>query len=383
MPTVEVLILSTNEQQSFEIIRQVEEGKIDRALACELLDISPRTLCRYIKRYRERGLLFLRHGNRSRKPANAHPYEIRASIHRLMKEVLYDFNMTHARQLIEEKFEIKIPRETFRRWCHQINAVKKRHRRRAKPRHHRTRQSQMGLMLQFDGSPHQWFGTEVSCLIAGIDDASSKLLWAQFGESENTRDCMHVLKAIIQRYGVFRVLYVDRAGLYGGIKRSGFSQIARALGELGVKVIYAQSPEGKGRVERLFRTLQDRLIPELRLNKITSLTLANRYLQDIYLPDHNRRFAVTPANPIMGFRELSERENLDRIFCIKESRKVGKDHTVSIKSAKWRVSHPENISIAGRCIEIHMHDAKTEAFLMDQKLTLEKIENIRHDKIAG
>ena len=383
MAGVEGLVLSANEQQSLEILRQVEEGKISRRLACQLLEVNPRTLCRYLKKYRERGLMALRHGNCGRKPANAHPYDVKAAIHRLMEEVLFDFNLAHARDLINERFNIAVPRETFRRWCHEINAVKLKRKTRRAPKRRRERHSQLGLMLQFDGSPHRWFGLDKNCLIAGIDDATGRILGASFALSENIVDCMAVLREIVERHGVFRVLYVDRAGLYGGMKRRGFSQIARALTELGCKVIYAQSPEGKGRIERLFKTMQDRLVPELRLNKIESMETANGYLKRIYVEDHNRRFAVQPSDPTPGFLPLDPKINLDEVFCVKERRAVARDHTISFGGKPWRVVPQNGLSLAGRRIEVWERGDRLAGSYAGQPVVLEKIEKVRHDKVAG
>jgi len=384
---LEGIFLSANEQQIFEIVGQVDSRKLKRDLACALLGISPRTLTRYLKGYRSSGLMFLKHGNRGRKPANTHPYEMKAAVGKDMKEVLFDFNMMHARDLVEERLGLKVPRETFRRWCHEFKAVKRGYRKRAKARFKRTRQSQVGLIVQFDGSNHLWFGEEKSVLIAGIDDATSSVLWGGFYESENILDCMEVLKTIIKKFGIFRILYVDRAGLYGGIKRRGFSQITRALRELGAEVIYAQSPEGKGRIERLFRTLQDRLIPELRLNGIKSRELANRYLQDIHIKDHNRRFAVQPENETSGFIPLDPNIDLESIFCIKEQRTVGKDHTVSIKAEKYKVTPLDGISLAGRRIEVRLIPEGPQAYVLEQRIELQKIKPDRKqsdkDKVAG
>jgi len=377
--------MSSNEQQIFEIIRQVDSGKLDRRTACEVLDVSERSLYRYLKGFRSKGLMFLKHGNRGRKPSNVHPYEVKAAAIKIMREVLFDFNMTHGREVIQEKFGLKIPRETFRRWCHAGDIVKHRHKRRSKPKYKRTRKTQMGLMVQFDGSHHQWFGDRKTCLITGVDDATSSLMEPEFFESENTMDCMVVLKNIIEKNGVFRLLYVDRAGLYGGMKRSGFSQITRALKELGISVIYAQSPEGKGRVERVFRTLQDRLVPELRLNKIESIELANKYLKTVYTPDHNRRFSVEAEEPESGFLPLDPSMDLNEVFCIKEHRTVTPDHTISFKAERWKVKHPKGLSLSRRRIEVRVYPGgEMAAYFLNDKLILEKIHtNRRTDKVAG
>ncbi len=120
--------------------------------------------------------------------------------------------------------------------------------------------AQTGLLLQMDGSPHCWFGGKPSCLIAAIDDADGDVAYGEFFPSEDTISCMVVLQKIIEKKGIFQILYVDRAGIFGGPKRCHFSQVKRALAELGIHIIFANSPEAKGRIERLWSTLQDRLI---------------------------------------------------------------------------------------------------------------------------
>ena len=136
-------------------------------------------------------------------------------------------------------------------------------------------------MIQMDGSLHKWFGNKKSCLIIAIDDANSEI-HGEFFKSETTIGCMKVLKNLIKKKGVFKMLYVDKAGIFGGHKRQQFSQLMRACKELGIQI--AHSPQGKGRVERAFNTLQDRLIPDLRQNKITTMLEANRFLHQKFIP---------------------------------------------------------------------------------------------------
>lgn len=133
-----------------------------------------------------------------------------------------------------------------------------------------------GLMLQMDGSTHRWFGNNKSCLIAMIGDANSDI-HAEFFPSEITAGCLKVMRSVIEKSGVFKTLYVDRAGIFGGPKSCNFSQMQRACEELGINIIFASSPQGKGRIERAFDTLQDRLIPELRLHNIIDMAGANSY----------------------------------------------------------------------------------------------------------
>ncbi len=186
-------------------------------------------------------------------------------------------------------------------------------------------------------------------------------------------DCMRVLRRVVEKRGAFKTLYVDQAGVYGGIKRSGFSQVARALKELGTHVIYAQSPDGKGRVERLFRTMQDRLIPEFRINNITTMATANRFLKEIYLPNHNNRFAIKAHNPEQAYRTIAPDQSLDDIFCQKEYRTMGKDHTLSLGGEHWMVVDPLKRSIADQRIEIRIKPSGIEAYFAGRTLNIIKI----------
>lgn len=154
--------------------------------------------------------------------------------------------------------------------------------------------SSPGLLLQMDGSSHRWFGDKKSCLIAIIDDATSKL-YAEFFPSETTQGCLKVLRDFIKKNGLFTALYVDKAGIFGGPKRCHFSQVKRACEELGIEIIFANSPQGKGRIERAFDTLQDRLAPEFRMRNITNMQGANEFLQKYFIPQTwQKKFIVQP-----------------------------------------------------------------------------------------
>lgn len=365
--------MGASDQLKIEVICKYESGRITSETACRLLQISERTLRRYVARYKAEGLGFFRHRNRRRRPWNKKPDEIKHAVQKIMKEVLYDFNMTHAREKIRLNYGINIPQETMRRWCHEIGMVKQKQRRRSKPRFKRHRQMQEGLLIQFDGSYERWFNDQPMCLLAAIDDATSEVIHAEICESETMIDCMRAIRTVVEKRGVFKALYVDRAGVYGGMKRQGFSQVARALEELGSHVIYAQSPEGKGRVERLFRTLQDRLIPELRINNITKLETANRYLKEIYLPDHNNRFQIKATNPEKAYKPVPSALDLNDVFCAKEYRTMAKDHTLSLMGDRWLVVDPLKRSIADQRIEIRLKPSGIEAYFAGRPLNIIKI----------
>lgn len=354
---MEAIVMGTWDQLRIQTVCRVSQGELRPKDALEILEVSERTLRRWLRAYEKNGISFIRHGNKGKTPSSKKPEKFKQQIMAYMETELFDFNMTHALEKIREKFNVEIARETFRRWCHERNLVKQAHqKRRSKPRYRRPRFSKYGFMLQLDGSPHRWFGDEESCLIAAIDDATSKVMAGLFFPTETMFGTFEVLTKIFEANGLPCVLYVDRAGMYGGQKRMNFSQLIRALEELGVQIIHANSPEGKGRVERLFRTLQDRLIPEMRMAGISDREGANKYFNEIYLPHlHNPRFAVTPQSLLTAWRSLPAGLSLEAIFCIKEKRRIARDHTFSYEGTKYLITSDLKYSIYNHDIEVRIN----------------------------
>jgi transposase len=374
---MEGFVLRTKDQLKLEVICKVYDGRMNRLEAQRLLNISERTLRRYVKKYSVDGIKFIKHGNFRRAPKNKTSEGLRKLVQKIAQEKYYDFNITHLREKILEELGVRINYETLRKWCHEINLVKKAKRRRTKPRFNRPRMTQEGLFEQMDGSHHYWFGGRFLCLLAIIDDATSEV-YARFYEGETSIACMDFLNRFVAKKGRFKVLYTDRAGVYGGIKREHFSQVERALGELGTQVIYAHSPEAKGRVERLFSTLQDRLVPEMRLQGISTIEEANEYLER-YLPNvHNPNYMVQAQNPISAYEALPAGCDLNEIFCMKEYRVVGKDHTISVQGFKWMISDPLKHSIARQLIELRFDKyGKWEAYFAGRKIKLTLVQKLK------
>jgi transposase-like protein len=319
-------------------------------------------------------------------PKNKTPESLKQAVQELMRSKYFDFNMLHALEKIREEMGVDLKRETFRKWCHEIGLVKRRQKRRApRARHYRERMGIEGQMLLMDGSPHLWFGVTPTCLIAAIDDATGEVPYAEFFPSETTIACLKVLHKIVEKRGAFRLLYVDRAGIYGGIKRQGFSQVVRALSEIDTHVIHANSPQAKGRVERLFKTLQDRLIPEMRLRGIHNMEEANTYLNEVFLPEEfHPRFRVKPKEPHKSaYRLLHAAINLNQIFVVKERRLVGNDHTISLGGKRFMIDEKLRHSIHGQTIELHQdpEHGTWKAFYAGQPIRIIPIN--RAQKIAA
>lgn len=375
-----MLFTDARTQLKIEIIHKIEMKKMNVKEARLILGVSERTLRRYLQKYRERGLISLQHGNKGRAPRNRSPVARKLQVQQLVKDLYYDLNMLHCIEKLRTEHGIHVKRETFRKWCHEINCVKRAKRKRVRARKRRDRMEKSGLLIQMDGSTHRWFGDQKSCLIATIDDATNEIPYAEFFETESTLSCLKVLKNLIEAKGVFSVLYVDRAGVYGGIKRRGFSQVQRALTELGAKVIFAYSPEAKGRIERLFFTLQDRLVPELRLNGVKTMSQANLYLQKIFLPRlYKPKFEIPPADPVSSYRPLAAGVDLDEVFCLKELRTVSRDHTISLDAERYQIAGVLKHSIHKQKIEIRTYlDGTWQAFFAGRRISLVRIK----DKVA-
>lgn len=343
-------------QIKIDIIEKVLKKLILRCDAAKILNVSERTIERYEAGFKSKGVEFFIHKNTHRMPVNKTNPEILLKAKSLIKDKYFDFNMSHCLEKLKADEKININRETFRKECHSINMVKRRQSRRSKARHLRHRTPQAGLFLQMDGSHHRWFNNEESCLIGAVDDATSANYYSEFFEGETTVGCMKVLKEIILKKGLFKILYVDRAGLFGGPKRAEFAQVKRALGELNIHIIYANSAEAKGRIERHWETLQDRLVPEMRLRKIKSYAAANNFLNEVYLPtEYNKRFSVLPLDLNPGWARLPKSINLDEIFCLKEYRVIASDHTISYENQIYRITDTLKYSIAKQKIEIRKY----------------------------
>ena len=369
-----MIILDSKSQLTVDIITKVHQGKITIANAAKLLNRSRRTIERYLRQYDKHGIKFVIHGNAGKKPGNKLPDRLKLKVQSLIKEKYYDVNLQHLAELLETNEGIQVKRETLRRWAHEIHHVKRAKKRRSKVRKRRERMESAGLLLQMDGSTHRWFGDEKSCLIAIIDDATSEI-YAEFFKSETTQGCFKVMRDYIMKKGLFKILYVDRAGIFGGPKRCNFSQVQRACEELGIEIIFATSPQGKGRIERSFDTLQDRLVPELRLQNIKNMQEANDYLQQVFLPGYwQKNLTVNAKNQDAEFTPVPKHLNLDAICIQKEYRKIRNDHTFSYGNKFYLIEEPIKHSIAKQEIEIRKQpDGNFNAYFAGQQLAISEV----------
>ncbi|GIU38851.1 hypothetical protein TUM4433_40790 [Shewanella schlegeliana] len=366
--------MDSQSQFTVDIICKVIDGRISITSATTLLNKSRRTVERYLNRYRKEGIRFVIHGNKGRSPVNKIANSLKEEVQNLIQTKYYDFNLQHLAELLEKNEGISIKRETLRSWAHDIHHVKRAKRRRSRVRKYRPRMESPGLMLQMDGSPHRWFGEEKSCLIAMVDDATSDI-HAEFFPSETTEGCMRVMKAYIEKRGIFKTLYVDRAGIFGGPKRSNFSQMQRACEELGIEIIFANSPQGKGRIERSFDTFQDRLVPELRLHGITDMDAANSYLQGTFIPNYwDKNITVQSKTISSAFKPLPPELDLNAICVQKEYRTIRRDHTFSFDNKMYVIDSPIRYSIENQKVEIRCQfDGTFSAYFGHRRLDITEL----------
>ncbi len=336
-----------------------------REAAC-LLGLSERHTWRVLVAYRKDGAAALSHGNRGGRPNNALPEELRHRVIMLARTRYTDFNHTHMTEMLEEREGITLARSTVRQILTDAGIASPRQRRPPRHRLRRERMRREGMLLQMDGSYHDWLegrGPWLTLLLA-VDDATGIVPFALFREHEDSRGYFHLLEGIIRRRGIPLALYTDRHAVFqpsttacavperpsGNERRS--TQFGRALRELGVHQIFARSPEAKGRIERVAGTFQDRLVAELRLAGASTMAEANRVLVD-FLPRYNGRFAVSAAETLSAYRPLDPESHLASVLCFKHRRKVARDNTVKYD---WHTLQllPEagHHSYAGNLVEV-------------------------------
>jgi transposase len=339
----EKILMGQKQLQRWHLMKMVEIGKITLKEASERIGVSYRQAKRIGRAIRERGMKALVHGNRGRPSKHRIKESLREKVLALSKGVYWDFNDTHFTEKLRECEGIDLNRETVRKLRREAGVAPKRRRRAPKHRKRRERMAQEGWMVLWDGSPHLWFGPEhpACCLMAAIDDATGKLLAARFFSFEGSSGYLWLLKEIVKKYGIPMIIYQDR---HGALHRNDNhwsleeqlagrrepTQVGLALQSLGIQPIPALSPQAKGRVERLFATLQDRLIAELRLTNIKTIEEANAFLQSIFLKDFNRRFAIRPRESQKAWREVPKSLDLDRIISFRYQATVGNDNTVRL-----------------------------------------------------
>jgi transposase len=345
-----------------EVILRAAAKKITWIQAAEILGVSPRHMRRWKEKYEQFGFHALFDGRRGRTSPRRVPSAVLEEVLRLYREQYFDLNVRHFHEKLTQEHGFAVS-YTWTKGVLQGAGLVKRAPRRGTHRKRRQRRPLPGMMLHIDASPHQWFGDERwHELIVILDDATSRIYYAQLVEQESTRTVLRALREVVEEEGLFCSLYSDRASHFWltpkagePVDRQALTQVGRAMRELGIQMIPAYSPQARGRSERSFRTWQGRLPQELRLAGITTLDGANRFLRERYVAEFNKRFAVAAAQAGTAFVPCV-RSDLDRVFSLHHERVAARDNTVSfarltlqIERQRWRAT------LAGCRVTVYEH----------------------------
>lgn len=342
----DIITMRQEELKRLHVIKKILDKRLKQIEAIKILGLCSRQIRRIVKKVRLEGDKGIIHKSRGKASNKAFPKDFKEKVIKIYKDKYHDFGPTLANEKLFEIDKIKIGTQTLRGWLLEKGEWQVSHKHR-KHRQWRERKHRFGEMEQIDGSHHDWFeGRGSGCVLMGhIDDATSNV-FARFYDYEGTLPFMDSFKRYINRYGLPHSICVDRHTTYKSTKkptiedqlqnRQSLSKVERALKELCVEVIHARSAQAKGRIERLFKTFQDRVIKEMRLKKIKSVGEANKFLS-YYLPVFNRRFSVEALEKDDLHRALPQNIDLDTILCVKTKRTLRNDFTIAHNKKLYQI----------------------------------------------
>ena len=369
--------LNSKKQLRIDILSQYIGGKLYYLDAIRALEISERQFRRLVVDFKKNGIQSVIHKNTGKVPPNKLVDGRRTKIIRLYKTIYKGMNVTHFMEKLREVENIEPPSySTVRKMLLSENLISPTIKRKRKPYPRRQRYEREGLMVQIDGSHHRWIpGLLPCCLTIGVDDATGKILGGMFTKTETTFAAMNVVEQTIENHGLFQMLYSDRAGIYGDQKREGYSNMNRAMRELGIIPVQAYTPQAKGRVERLFKTLQSRLLHEMILAGVKTLEQANAFLIS-YLPKFNEQFGVPAKCSDVAYRKLPEKVNLDEVFTMVQHRKVQAGEVVAHKSVKYVLQYPK--TLVGHDADIKFYrDGRMEIHVLGERIDFDFLDEVK------
>lgn len=356
-----------------EVILRAMSGELRWYQAAEVLGISDRQMRRVKRRFEDYGYDGIYDRRRQSPSPKRIPFKTARLVLHLYREEYFDFNVKHFHEELTEKHGVVVS-YTWTKGLLQGAGLVPKAKKRGVYRRRRERRPLPGMLLHLDGSFHQWFDhaeDEMQTLLLVLDDATSESLTGRFVPQEGTRPVFELLKEVVSERGTFISLYTDRASHFVYTPKAGQppdrsqkTQVERALDELGIELIVSYSPEARGRSERFFRTIQGRLVPELRRAGITTYQEANRYLREVFIPKLNEHFSVTPQEEGTAFIPVVGAD-LNRIFALRHERTVYKDNTVRIDNRVLQLPKIQGVTtLAKRKVEVREHlDQTLEVFL--------------------
>jgi transposase len=362
--TEELLKMGQRERDRLKVLHEVQQGHLLQHQAGEQLGMSERGFRKLLKRFRERGDRGVIHGLRGRASGRRLSAGKARRVVKLVAREYADFGPTLASEYLEREHGLKLSRESVRQLLIRAGSWKVKPRKLKQVHTWRQRRSCRGELLQWDTSIHAWLeerGPAKMYLIAGIDDATNAL-FARFVEADSAAHHMRVLWEYLERHGRPQAIYTDKAGLFQPTLAPGWkteapgpkteTQLGRAFRELGMEWIAAHSPQAKGRVERCFGTLQNRLVKALRKAQVSSLAEANQYLQQRFLPDWQNRFTVAAASSVDAHRPLGTLQ-LASVLSFAQPRRVANDFTIAWEGRRWQIPRQQaRVGLRGSSIRV-------------------------------
>ena len=339
--------MSDRELTRLEVLRDLTSGRLTVAAASELLGLERRQVLRLSKAYQQQGATALISKKRGRTSNRAAPAELKAQALDLVRQKYADFGPTLAAEKLREVHSIYVGRETLRTWMLEAGVWSDRQKRRGRVYQPRYRRECVGELIQVDGSDHFWFEDRAdSCtLLVFIDDATSRLMHLQFVQSESTFAYFNATQRYLEAHGKPIAFYTDKHAVFrvnkaGGLHGDGMTQFGRALKALSIEIICANSSQAKGRVERANKTLQDRLVKELRLAGVSSMDDGNAFLPS-FIADYNARFAKAPFNDKDLHRPMAPRDRLDEAFTWRAERTLSQALTLQYDNILFMIEPSE------------------------------------------
>ncbi len=361
----QLITMTKKELARYEIIQRLIKKEINGTTASLQMGLTVRQVKNIKVRVVKQGPAGIVHQSRGREGNRKMDCGMIKNIENIVKENYHDFGPTFASEKLLENHKIEVSKEKLRQIMTSIGLWRPKEKKKQKQyRHWRERKEHYGQMEQFDGSYHDWFEGrgEKCCALASIDDATGKITKLHFTDSESVKNVYQFWKGYVKNTGKPVAIYLDRHSTYKQNQRSVFddesslTQFERAMKELNINIIHARSPQAKGRIERLFDTLQDRLVKEFRLAGISTVEQANNFVNEIFLENFNKQFAVVPQKRSDLHRPLAkhEKKNLDKIFSTRNYRTVNNDFTVKLNGLWYQLEKEQPVLVRQKetiCIE--------------------------------
>lgn len=388
--------MSAKEFDRIPILKKLVKGKMTTAKAAEILGLSTRQVKRIKKRFKQSGAQGIVHTGRGRVGNRAIPAKEIERIITIVRKKYPDFGPTLALEKLKRRHRVTIGRERLRLAMIDAGIWKPKRRRYVVVHQQRKRREREGELVQLDGSPCAWFEERgpYCTLLVSIDDATGKLKSLRFAMSETTIEYFQLVKVYISSFGKPKAWYTDKYGVFrvnnkkGGSANTsdnnGLTQFARAMQELSIKMIFANSPQAKGRVEKVNGTLQDRLVKEMRLKGISTIKEGNKFLPE-FVRQYNRKFAVEPVNPKDAHRALLPSENLEKILVKKEARVLSKNLEFQYKNTTYQVKtqRPTYSMRHAPVVVSESRNGNIGVYYKDKKLKVKQVEKLPPQPIAN